>query len=212
LSRASAARPSALVALVAALVTAGSGCARLVTLSPKEVAASNDATWKIRAAPTSASAPSDAPSGAPADAPSPVTPIGAAPIAMRDRPDVRQALGSPPDSLGIPSSLYAADPILTAHRNEMRLEASGRNQAGAGLIVFGLVCGAVSVWALSVGVNGSDAADQSTRDSAAQAAAYGSIGAVLSLTEIIVGTVLLFLSPNSGPLQSYYRETYVDAR
>lgn len=198
--RRSTSRPFALVACVAALVTAGSGCARLVTLSPEQVNFNNEASWKLPAPPPAAAVSP------------PVTPIGLPSPAMRDRPDIRQALGSPPDSFGIPTALYAVDPILLAHRNEMRVEASARNQAAAGIIAFGLVIGGISAWAISANLKNSNSTDQSTRDSASQGVFYGGVAALLSFGEIVAGVVLLATSPNSAQLTSYYRETYTAPR
>jgi hypothetical protein len=179
-----------------AMVMVGSGCARLVTLNPLEVAASNDAAWKIR--------------NEPAVDPRPVTPIGAGPIPMRERPEVQQALRSPPDALGIPRDLYAADPILTAHRNEMRAEASARNQVGAGIVVLGLAFGAYSAWAVPTGVKKGDSPDQNTQSSGAQLVASGSVLGIFALAEIIAGAVMIATSPSATPLTCYYQETYTD--
>jgi hypothetical protein len=193
-------RPFALVACVAALVTAGSGCARLVTLSPEEVNFNNETSWKLPAPPPTAAGSL------------PVTPIGLQSPAMRDRPDIRQALGSPPDSFGIPTALYAVDPILLAHRNEMREEASARNRSAAGIIALGLVLGGISAWAISANLRYSNSTDQSTQNSASEGVFFGGVAALLSLGEIVAGVVLLATSPNSAQLTSYYRETYTDPR
>ena len=183
----------------------GSGCARFVTLNPLEVAASNDAAWKIR------NEPAVDPAGDPANGPArPVTPIGAGPIPMRERPDVQQALRSPPDALGVPRELYAADPILTAHRNEMRAEASARNQVGAGIVVLGLAFGAYSAWAVSTGVKKGNSSDPNTQNSGAQLVASGSVVGIFALGEIIAGAVMIATSPSATPLTSYYQETYTD--
>ncbi|HTB61100.1 MAG TPA: hypothetical protein VLC06_24695 [Polyangia bacterium] len=187
--------------LVMAMV--GSGCARLVTLNPLEVAASNDAAWKIR------NEPAVDPLG---NRPQPVTPIGAAPIPMRERPEVQQALRSPPDSLGIPGDLYAADPILTAHRNEMRAEESARNHVGAGIVLLGLAFGAYSAWAISTGLKDGDSPDQDRQTSGAQLVASGSIITILALGEVIAGVVMIATSPSTTPLTGYYQETYTDRR
>lgn len=193
-------RPTASVAGLLAVAMATSSCARLVTLSPKEAAANNDIGWKVRSAPPPEPSP-------------PVTPIGsAAPIAIRDRPDVRQALTSPPDSLGIPTALYEADPILTAHRNEMRAESHARAQVSTGLIIMGLAFGALSAWFISKGVNETSSPDQNMRNAGSQIVFWGSLTGAISLGEIIAGTVMACTSPNPTPLTVYYRETYGESR
>jgi hypothetical protein len=181
-------------ALVVALV--GSGCARLVNLSPQEVNASNDVTWKVR------------------KAPAPVEPImpAAGPIPMRERPEVQRALQTPPDSLGIPAGLYAADPILTAHREDMRAESSARTQVGTALVIFGLAFGGLAAWAISAGAEKSNSTDQDTQKAGSQLVVSGGIIGFLAVGELIAGAVMLFESPNAAPLTGYYRETYTDRR
>jgi hypothetical protein len=200
-------RSSAGLTGVLAMALVGSGCARLVTLSPLEVAASNDVAWKIRNEP--AVGASVDPLG---DPPPPVIPIDTAPIPMRERPEAQQALRSPPDSLGIPTDLYDADLILTAHRNEMRAEASARNHVGAGLVVLGLAFGAYSAWAISAGLKDDNSPDQHTQTTGAQFVASGSVIAIFALGEVIAGIVMIAASPNATPLTGYFQETYAVRR
>ena len=221
------------MAALLAMAMVGSGCARLVTLSPLEVAANNDVSWKLRneppvAAPVepppSVAAPVEPPPSvaapveppppvaAPVEPPPSVAPIVAAPIPMRARPEVQQALRSPPDALGIPTELYGADPILTAHRNDMRAEASARNQVGAGLVILGLAFGAYSAWAISTGEKDGNSLDQNTQKTGAQLAASGSILGIFALGELIAGIVMIATSPSSTSLTGYYQETYTDRR
>ena len=195
--------PSASMAGVLVLAMVGSGCARIVTLNPLEVAASNDADWKIRNEPAVDPL---------ANPPRPVTPIGAAPIPMRERPEVQQALRSPPDYLGIPRDLYAADPILIAHRNEMRAEESARDQVGAGIVVLGLAFVAYSAWAISTGLNDGNSLDQHTQTTGAQLIVSGSVIGIFALGEVIAGIVMMTTSPSATALTSYYQETYTDRR
>jgi hypothetical protein len=198
---------SAALTAVLALAMAGSGCARLVTLSPLEVAANNDGAWKIQ------NEPAVGASGGPlGDPPPPVIPIATAPIPMRERPEAQQALRSPPDSLGIPADLYAADPILTAHRNEMRAEASARNHVGAGLVILGLAFGAYSAWAISAGLKDDNSSDQHTQTTGTQLVTSGSVIAFLALGEVIAGIVMIATSPSATALTGYFQETYADRR
>lgn len=185
--------------LVCAVVTLlASGCARLVTLDPEIVSKRNDETWTVRSEPK-VPAPVDA-TAEPA-----VVPL-VQPLPFAQRLEVREALGSAPDDQGVPSGLYALDPLLSAHRREMETQARARHQVGAGIIVSGLLTGGLSAWALASGSAYGD--DPRTQNYAGQLIADGVILGVLSLSELIGGIVLAASSSDGGPLHHYYRETY----
>ncbi|MDB4982245.1 MAG: hypothetical protein JWM82_2997 [Myxococcales bacterium] len=175
-----------------------SGCARLVTLDPVTVSKRNDETWTVRSEPKVA-APVDA-------AGAPPVPQVVQPLPFARRPEVTEALRSPPDDQGIPSSLYAVDPLLSAHRRERESQTRARHQVGAGIIVSGLFTGGLSAWALASGASYGD--DPRTQSYAGQLIADGVILGVLSLSELIGGIVLAASSSDAGPLHHYYRETY----
>jgi hypothetical protein len=170
-----------------------SGCARLVTLDPAIVSKRNDETWSVRAAPGAATA---------TEAPQIVQPLP-----FTRRPEVMQALRSAPDDRGIPSNLYAVDPLLSAHRRETESQARARHQVGAGLLVSGLVFTGLSTWAIAWG--STHANDPKTQNDATQLIADGVFLGALSLGELIGGIMLAASGSDAGPLQHYYRETYV---
>jgi hypothetical protein len=183
-----------LVGVVAVLLA--SGCARLVTLDPASVSKRNDETWTVRAQPK-----------VPVDA----TAAGAVaqvvePLPFAQRPEVMAALRSAPDDEGVPSGLYAVDPLLSAHRREMASQARARHQVGAGIIVSGALSAGLSAWALAAGSSYGD--DPRTQNYANQLLVDGVIFGVLSLSELIGGIVLATSSADAGPLHHYYRETY----
>jgi hypothetical protein len=175
-----------------------SGCARLVTLDPAIVSKRNDEAWTVRSEPK-LPAPVDA-TAAPE-----VVPL-MQPLPFAQRPEVMEALRSAPDDQGVPSHLYALDPLLSVHRREMESQARARHQVGAGIIVSGLFTGALSAWALASGSSYGD--DPRTQNYAGQLIADGVILGVLSLSELIGGIVLAASSADAGPLHHYYRETY----
>jgi hypothetical protein len=236
--------------LAAACATAwalGTGCARLVTVEPENVASLNDSTWKVQTPPTKAplaaaggagaetpataeivavpAPPSAAGPGAgeaeahpPATAESPRpaavaadAPV-AAPLPFRLRPAVQQALHSPLDALGIPTSLYAVDPLLSAHRREMASQASARQAVGTGSIVFGVLTAGFSAWAISFGLSNVNSSNSRVSNSASQVLVYGSALAALSIGEIIGGIAVAASDSDPGSLQRYFRETYADPR
>jgi hypothetical protein len=191
------------------------GCARLVVLSPQEVAARNDAAWTVRARPSAAASPADAPAEAPTrasfgEAPPAATVVAppiVAPLPFGRRPEVDRARASRPDSFGVPADLYAVDPLLAAHRKEMESQASSRHAVGGGTIVFGLVCAGIGVWATSVGTSNQGSSDQQSQATISGVTLIG-----LSIGAIIGGTILALTSSDPTPLQRYYRETYAQPR
>ncbi|HEY4186845.1 MAG TPA: hypothetical protein VGP07_17350 [Polyangia bacterium] len=146
--------------------------------------------------------------------PSATVPLVAAPVEplpFRQRPLIAQALQSAPDDLGVPVQLYTVDPLLAAHRREMESQASARHAVAGGSIVLGLVLGAVAVWAISVGESHQNDPNPDSRSSASQAVVYGGLSGLLGVGEIIAGIAVAASSSDATPLQTYYRETYVDA-
>lgn len=195
MNRGSPPRPAAAVALTAALFLLTGGCARIVTVPPAEVGQLDDPAWTVRQTPTG------------------VTPIGGAPaVSFQARPEVQQAIHSAPDEYGIPSGLYAVDPLLAAHRRELQSEAHARHAAAAGTIVFGLICGGLAAGAIAIGERQINSPDMQTQSSAAQAVLWGGLAGALALGEVIAGTIMAFSGESPRPLQSYYRETYTDPR
>jgi hypothetical protein len=185
-----------LVGAVATLLA--SGCARLVTLDPAIVSQRNDETWTVRSEPK-VPVPVEA-------AAAPAAAQVVAPLPFSRRPEVVEALRSAPDDQGIPSGLYALDPLLSAHRREMEAQAKARHQVGAGIIVSGLFTAGLSAWALASGLSYGD--DPRTQNYSSQLIADGVILGVLSLSEVIGGIVLAASSADAGPLHHYHRETY----
>ena len=175
-------------ALVAAL--AHVGCARHVTLDPQSVATRNANDWTIRSSPSA--------------------PI--APLPYRERAEVRGALATAPDSLGVPEGLYAVDPLLSDHRKEMASQASARRSVGIGLTIFGLVFGGLAVWGFQLSQSRLDSSDENDRRAGSQLVVSSTIVGVLSLGEIIAGMVMMLSSSDPTPLQRYYRETYAPAK
>jgi hypothetical protein len=182
----SAGRTLAAAGVAALLLDAG--CARLVTRDPETIAKLDDGAWRIQTLPAS-------------DAP--VTPLP-----FRARPEVVEALGSPPDDLGVPKALYAVDPLLADHRREMASQAHARHAAGAGTIVFGAVFAGLAAAGLAIGAHNADSSDPDTRSSARQTIIWSSILAPLALGEVVGGIVLAASRSDPRPLQSYFRETY----
>ncbi len=182
----------------AAAMLVASGCARLVTLDPAMVSKLNDETWTVRTVPRHAA--TDA---------TEVPPVGQVvhPLPFAQRPEVLEALRAAPDNQGIPSSLYALDPLLSAHRREMETQASARHRVGAGVIASGLLTGALSAWVLTSGHRYLQ--DPRTENYGAELVTDGVILGMASLSEIIAGIVLEASRSDAGPLQHYYRETYV---
>ena len=194
MSRGSSRRPTVAVAVVAALCLPAGGCARLVTVPPAEVGRLNAPAWTI------------------GQAPAPVTPIGVPEVPFRARPEVQQALHSAPDEYGIPSGLYAVDPLLLAHRRELASEASARHSVAAGTIVFGLICGGIAAGAIAIGASQVNSSNMQTQNSASQAVFWGALTGLLGFGELVAGTVMALSGSDPRPLQSYYRETYTDSR
>jgi hypothetical protein len=211
-------------ACVAALLL-GPGCARLVTLDPETVASRNDVAWRVSAPPRppAAAAPPEAPSPAangavtpvpsppPAPAPQPEA-AAVAPLTFRARPEVQNALLTPPDELGIPTGLYAVDPLLADHRREMESQAHSRRAVGGGTIAFGAVFAGLAGLAIGVGAANVHSPDPQQSSAAEQSIAWGSVLAALSLAQIIAGIALTASDSDPRPLERYYRETYTDAR
>jgi hypothetical protein len=202
LKRRSSRCPSVAVAVAAALCLPAGGCARLVTVPPAEVARLDAPAWTFRQAPAPA-----------AEEPPAVTPIGGPPqVPFRARPEVEQALHSALDEYGIPSGLYAVDPLLVAHRRELTSEASSRHAVAAGTIVFGLICSGLAAAAIAYAAPRGNSSDTQTQNSASQLAVSGAIFGLLGFGELVAGTVMAFSGSDPRPLQSYYRETYTDSR
>jgi hypothetical protein len=162
-----------------------------------------------------ASAPSaaanDAPANdAPAAAPPPLAAADApvAPLPFRDRPEVREALLSPPDALGIPAALYAVDPLLLDHRREMDSQAHARHTAGAATIVGGVLFAGLAGLGIALGAKDLHNSNPDIANNATQTLFWGSFLGALSLSEIVAGIVMTAKSSDPRPLQSYYRETY----
>jgi hypothetical protein len=195
-------RPSVTVAIVVGLLLTAEGCARIVTISPTDVGHFDDTAWKVRQAP-----------GTDSEVPKVVSPIvGAAEVSFRARPEVQQALQTPPDEFGIPSGLYAVDPLLRAHRGEFESETSARHSVAAGTIVFGLVCAGIAAVVIGLDAPKVNSTDMQTQSSASQAVFWGALTGVLSLGEIAAGTVMAFSGSDPRSLQGYYRESYTDSR
>jgi hypothetical protein len=167
------------------------------------VAQLNDGTWKIAKAPP-ATAPTTA-TAAPADAP-------VAPLPFGERPEVQEALRSPPDALGVPTALYALDPLLMDYQRERASQLSARRSVGAGSIVFGALFGALAAAGIAFGAHDADSSNQQQSSSGSQTLFWSSALAALSLGEIIAGVAYCASSPDPRPLQTYYRETYAEPR
>jgi hypothetical protein len=176
------------VCVVALLADAG--CSRLVTRDPATVARLDDSAWRIQTTPAA-----------------PVTPLP-----FRARPEVAEALRSPPDDLGVPVELYAVDPLLGDHRREMASQARARHSAATGIIVFGVVFGALSATGLVLGAHDLHSSDSTTHDQAAQTIFWSSVLGAFSLGEIVAGVVLAATRSDPRALQSYFRETYSEPR
>lgn len=223
---------------VAALALSG-GCVRRFTIDPELAAARDEGAWKIRGLPgpavreagaigpstaatqgapatTSASTPEATPPSPDPVAAAPVTPSIVAPatrpLLFREQPNVELALRSPRDSFGVPTALYEIDPLLAAHRKELQSQTSARRSVASGTIVAGVLFGAVSAWALSVGLSRSNSPDSGVRDSADRAIFWGGFAGLLSLGQIVGGVALAATSSNPTWLERYYRETYSDPR
>ena len=141
-------------------------------------------------------------------------PTGALPVTplpFRHRPEVVAALSSPPDSLGIPAALYTVDPLLTDFRRDMAAQTSARRLVGTGSVVLGALSVAAGTLAFSVGSKRLDSTDDDVKSSASNLIVWGAIGQALGLGFLVAGVANLASSSDAGPLQRYYRETYVDA-
>lgn len=180
---------AAVLAVIAVL--SSTGCARLVTVDRESVARRADPTWTIRKDPVSHTTTEGA-------SPSPTATL----VPFQARPEVAQALRSRPDGYGIPVDLYKVDPLLAAHRHEMASEASARYAAGTGMIVLGVLAGALAGFDLWYASSHTDNAR------ASQLYFWGGASGVLALGCLLGGIAAAARGSDSHPLQNYYSETY----
>lgn len=186
---------SALLALACAAMLA-SGCARHVTLPQNSVSNMHDRSWRLRGTPQTTEAPTKDGGGD--------GPRRAAVVPFRKRPSIQEALRSPVDDLGIPVGLDAADPLLAAHRLELRARTSARRYAGAAMIAFGVASGALSVLLLWSATH----LDEKAAAQGPSLAISGFSLAIIGVAEIGAGSVMAMTSPDRTALETYFRDTY----
>ena len=188
-------------ATLGAFLSAQLGCARLYTFSPESAARHHDSAWTILATPESEA------STAPL---TPVEPI----VPFRDRPEVADALRSPRDEFGVPTTLYALDPLLGAYRREVAARtASSRATANSLFILTTALVGASAVcwWA------GPYSAARSTDPSQASARrflffSWASILDVSALFYLAAGISIRSEVGDPTALHRYFHETYDEPR
>lgn len=177
------------LAVIAAL--SSTGCARLVTVDRETIARRADPTWKIRKNPEAGATTEQASLSLPPTL-----------VPFHARPEVAQALRSRPDGYGIPTDLYLVDPLLAAHKREMSSEASARHLAGTGVIVLGILAGALA------GFNFWYASSHSDNPKASQLYLWSGVSGVLALGCLVSGIAVAARGSDSHLLENYYRETY----
>jgi hypothetical protein len=187
--------------------TVGPACARHVNLEPRLVARMHQGAWTIRRPPAATPA---------SEEPATKTPPARGGISLfRSRPEVVAALRTAPDSHGVPSGLYALDPLLRAHQEEVVSRASRRRSAGAGLIVLGLVEIGLGGLMYALGQEASSNAEKQRQagatkvnDPSAMAYVWGVVSAALGAATTGVGIGMLARGSDPELLTRHYRETY----
>ena len=191
--------------------TVGPACARHVNLEPQLVARIHQGAWTIRRPPTAAPASEGPATKAP--------PAGGGLSSFRSRPEVVTALRTAPDSYGVPSGLYALDPLLRAHHEEIVSRASRRRSTGAGLIVLGLVEVGLGGLMFALGHEASTNAEKQRQagatkvnDPSATVYVWGVLSAALGAATTGVGIGMLARGSDPELLTRHYRETYAPGR
>jgi hypothetical protein len=200
-----------LLAGAAALVLTTS-CARLVTIDPGDVAGRNRG-WHVRRTPgPPTTATEDAPS-TPAETPAPsasepAPPPPIQPLPFARRPDVERARRSQPDRFGVPVDLYAVDPLLATYRADMDIRRKARVIGSTPGIASGAFLLGLSAWWFLV-YSTWDVPDEDKGERDATVMMHGSMTAVFGLISLVSALHMASSSPDPTPLQSYYRETYL---
>ena len=183
-------------ALVGTFVVAAQLGCRLHALSPTSAARLHDDHWTTERAPT-VSPPTD----------------GTAPpvvvVPLRDRPEVIAALKTPRDAFGVPTGLYAVDPLLTAHRHEVDVRTANAHDSATTFFIVGGVYTALAATFFAL----TPYAYHHAQSPGAAAGFLVSCGAIMS---IYAGTgfgiaVSLRGDADSRALERYYVETYPPA-
>jgi hypothetical protein len=200
-----------LLAGAAALVLTTS-CARLVTIDPDDVAGRNR-RWHVRRMPGPPTTAAEEAPSTPAETPAtsasetaPPPPVQPLPFARR--PEVERARRSQPDRFGVPADLYAVDPLLATYRADMDIRRNARVNGSIPGIASGVVLLGLSAWWFLVYPSW-NVPDQDEGDRDVVAVAWGTTTAVFGVISIVSALHMALSRPDPTPLQSYYRETYL---